>query len=414
MASHEIVQLLLKITLASSAACALVLLLRGPVRRHWSAGAAYALWAMVPLVTMAVLLPAPRTVVVLAETRMPVRLLAEVSVSTPVALDWTDALVLVWALGAVLMASLLCWQQHRFVRALGPLQLRADGCWQGREVPGLPALVGVLGPRIVLPAGFDTRYSPEEQVLIVLHERIHLHRGDVWINALVALWRCLFWFNPLWVSAQRCLHLDQEFSCDEAVIARRDDARRPYASAMLKTSLALSPLPVGCHWQDIHPLKERILMLKRPQQTVRTRRLAVLSVTGLVMLASTLAWSAQPAKPVSETGHSKGRINVEVDALGTATEPVQVREMSAPVYPGEAFAKGQKGKVMLEIDVGVDGKPTAVTVVEAEPAGVFEENTVAAAWQWQFKPSMEAGKPVAGKVRVPVWFDLDEAAHHDK
>ena len=87
--------------------------------------------------------------------------------------------------------------------------------------------------------------------------------------------------------------------------------------------------------------------------------------------------------------------------------------MQAPVYPGEAFARGQSGKVVLEVEVGVDGKPTAVKVVESTPAGVFDAATVAAAWQWQFNPSMENSKPVAGKVRVPVWFDLDETTVHD-
>ena len=42
--------------------------------------------------------------------------------------------------------------------------------------------------------------------LIVLHERTHLRRGDAWVNAAVAVWRCLFWFNPLFALAQRCLH----------------------------------------------------------------------------------------------------------------------------------------------------------------------------------------------------------------
>ena len=64
MTSTELLQTLLQTTLASSAACVLVLLLRTPVRRHVSAGAAYGLWAMVPLAALAVLLPAPRTVVV--------------------------------------------------------------------------------------------------------------------------------------------------------------------------------------------------------------------------------------------------------------------------------------------------------------------------------------------------------------
>ena len=86
--------------------------------------------------------------------------------------------------------------------------------------------------------------------------------------------------------------------------------------------------------------------------------------------------------------------------------------MPAPAYPAAAFAQGQSGRVVLEIDVGTDGKPTAVTVVESIPMGVFDANTVAAAWKWQFAPAMDEGTPVAGKVRVPVHFNMDETLTH--
>ena len=81
--------------------------------------------------------------------------------------------------------------------------------------------------------------------------------------------------------------------------------------------------------------------------------------------------------------------------------------MPAPAYPAAAIARGLSGKVVLEIDVGVNGKPAAVSVV-----GVFDADAVAAAWNWQFSPAMDDGKPVAGKVRVPVHFDLDETISH--
>jgi len=413
MTSLEIVQPLLQITLASSAACLLVLLLRGPLRRRLGAGAAYGLWAMVPLSAVALLLPAPRTAVFANPVAAAVGQVLPVSGSVSGGWGWADGLLLLWGVGALLMAALLCWQQRRFMRALGPLQALGDDCWQGADVPGLPALVGLLRPRIVLPASFHHQYSAQEQALIVLHERIHLRRGDGWVNALVALWCCLFWFNPLFVLAQRCLRADQEFSCDEHVIAQRGDARRSYASAMLKTSLALSPLPVGCHWQDIHPLKERIVMLKREQQTPLQRHLAGVGVTAAVLLVSTVAWAAQPVQPAAAPVQDNGPITAEVDALGAATVDAQAREMSAPLYPGEAFTRGQSGKVVLEIEVGVDGKPTAIEVVESSPAGVFDASTVAAAWKWQFTPSMQDGKPVAGKVRVPVHFDLDQTITHN-
>lgn len=403
MTSPDLLQLLLKVSLASTVTCVLVLLLRGPVRRRLSAGAAYGLWVMLPLAALAVLLPAPRTVVLVNPVAGAVGQVLPAPGSVSGGWGLAGSLLLLWAVGALLMAALLCWQQRRFVRALGPLQALGNGCWQGADVPGLPALVGVLRPRIVLPAGFDHRYSVDEQALIVLHERIHLRRGDGWINALVALWCCLFWFNPLFVLAQRCLRADQEFSCDEVVIAQRGDARRSYASAMLKTSLALSPLPVGCHWQDIHPLKERIVMLKREQHTPAKRRLAALCATGLVAAASAMAWAAQPAQVVAGTATRTG---------SDVTTPDGLAPMPAPAYPAAAIARGLSGKVVLEIDVGVNGKPTAVSVVESSPAGVFDADAVAAAWNWQFSPAMEDGKPVAGKVRVPVSFDLDETISH--
>lgn len=405
MTSLELLQRLLEMSVASTAACALVLLLRGPLRRHLGAGAAYGLWAMVPLAALATLLPAPRTVMVTEAMALgQIGRLHAVPVLPLTGLDLVDALTALWVVGVLGSAGWLCWQQRRFMRALGPLQAAADGCWQAGDVPGLPALVGVLRPRIVLPASFHQQYSAHEQALIVLHERIHLRRGDAWVNAAAALWRCLFWFNPLWVLAQRCLRADQEFSCDACVIAERGDARRSYASAMLKTSLALSPLPVGCHWQDTHPLKERIIMLKREQDTPARRRLAVLCATGLVAAASAMAWAAQPA-PVGASGAARSGSDV-------STQDGAV-PMPAPAYPAAAFAQGQSGRVVLEIDVGTDGKPTAVTVVESIPMGVFDANTVAAAWKWQFNPSLEDGKPVPGKVRVPVWFDLDETTTHN-
>src|SRR4029077_12446784 len=129
---------------------------------------------------------------------------------------------------------------------------------------GCPALVGAIRPRIVLPADFEQRYDGRERELILAHERTHRARGDAQANALAALLRCVFWFNPLVYFAASRFRFDQELACDAAVISRFPEARRSYADAMLKTQLAVLGLPVGCHWQSSHPLKERIAMLKKP------------------------------------------------------------------------------------------------------------------------------------------------------
>ncbi|SBV36692.1 TonB family protein [uncultured Stenotrophomonas sp.] len=416
----DVLRLLLETTLASSVAMALVLALRVPVRRWLGASAAYLLWLAVPVALVAVLLPAPGVEAV-AMAAVGNLMQADVLALQPGArmLPWRLLLGAFWLLGAASVALWLLRQQRRFVRGLGRLQRRDDGLWQAQSTAGLPAVVGLWRPRIVLPAGFEQRYSGRERQLVLLHERVHLRRGDIAINALLALLQCLYWFNPLLPLALRRCREDQELSCDERVIAHGDGARRSYANAMLKTGLAESRLPVGCHWQDQHPLKERIAMLKRPVPGKRQWVSMVLLSVGLSCGVGYAAWAVQPAHPVQvETQAAgsavtgKGRIPLEPELAGTPAQIPAVGRMPPPSYPREAYQNGITGKVVLVIDVAADGTPADVRVESAQPQGVFDAASVAAAKQWKFTPAMKDGKPVAGAVRVPIWYDLDEDADH--
>ncbi|KAG1389383.1 hypothetical protein G6F59_015570 [Rhizopus arrhizus] len=80
---------------------------------------------------------------------------------------------------------------------MGPLRPRADGSWQASGDPGLPALVGLWRPRIVVGPAFDQQFSAQEQDLILQHERSHRRNGDHWANGALLLMRTVFWFHPL-------------------------------------------------------------------------------------------------------------------------------------------------------------------------------------------------------------------------
>ena len=157
-----------------------------------------------------------------------------------------DLALAIWAFGAIAMAASFAWAQGRFMA-----EVRA-----GR---GGPAVVGLISPRIILPAH---GYTPEERELIRAHEREHVSRKDPRAAALVAVFQCLCWFNPMVHLAARLLRLDQELSCDAAVIRSRPTARSLYARTLLKTQLAATPLPFGCYF-GAHPLEVRVEMLKR-------------------------------------------------------------------------------------------------------------------------------------------------------
>ncbi|HEY0588698.1 MAG TPA: M56 family metallopeptidase [Pseudoduganella sp.] len=280
---------LLRLLLASGAACVLVLLLRQPIRRLCGAGAAYLLWAAVPVSMLATL--APRSSATLAAVPLPAPVAAAATQLTQTASSamdtgWDTALFAAWLAGAAAMAGWMAWRQWSFERGL-----RACA-WQGG-----PLLLGVWRARLVLPHSFRRDYSQAERRLVLAHERIHAERGDLLANAACALLQCLAWCNPLIHLAAARFRLDQELSCDETVLRRHGQAGT-YAKAMLKTQLAAQGLPLACQWQAVHPLKERIMQLKSsvsPARRLGGKLLATLLVAGSGLAC--MAVQAEPAAP---------------------------------------------------------------------------------------------------------------------
>jgi beta-lactamase regulating signal transducer with metallopeptidase domain len=278
----EILVVLLKVNIAAAAAVGLLLAVRKKVRETMGPDAAYLMWAIVPAVMLAVLIPSRIVLVEDGGTGQVSHFWAEAL--------WPFAAVVVfaWMTGVILMAGELLKRQQLFMEDVG---FRKAG----------PAVVGFFYPYIVTPADFSHRFSDEERTLIMAHEQVHLERQDIRVNAAVAAVRCLCWFNPLIHIGAHFLRVDQELSCDAAVIERRPRARRAYAETLLKTQLAERSLPVGCYWPagSSHPLTERIAMLTRMPFSHRRRIAAAAVVTMLVGGGGFAAWAAQPPREIA-------------------------------------------------------------------------------------------------------------------
>lgn len=297
---------LLIVTVTSSIAILFVGILRKPLRYSIGARAAYWQWLLVPASASAVLLPAPLHSVRMMTESAPGPVSAALSgamVSIDAAGASSQFLVMgltIWLLGTAVMAMWLVRRQRVFVRSLGDLTIHPDGAYRSKSVVA-PLLVGAWGARVVVPADFEARYSPEERILVLAHERAHVARRDAVVNVFATAWLCLAWFNPLMYWALARLRFDQELACDALVVAGSKLGRRHYADALLKTQLANESswlMPVGCHWQSIHPLKERVAMLKHPSPGF-ARRLAGIAITvGLTVAGGYAVWAAQPEVPV--------------------------------------------------------------------------------------------------------------------
>lgn len=79
----------------------------------------------------------------------------------------------------------------------------------------------------------------------------------------------------------------------------------------------------------------------------------------------------------------------------------------APVnYPPRARSEGLQGYVVLSVLISAAGEIEKVQVLEAEPAGVFEDSAVRGVQNWRFEPAQYQGRNVKVWARQRIRFDL--------
>ena len=127
-------------------------------------------------------------------------------------LDWTWRIT---SMGLVLVilasAAHLSWRRRRWERGhmAGTAVYISEDCG--------PAVVGFLRPHIVVPRWL-TRSSPDEQELVIAHERSHLGAYDTQLLTIaVCLLACMPWNPMLWWQLRR-LRLAIEIDCDARVL----------------------------------------------------------------------------------------------------------------------------------------------------------------------------------------------------
>lgn len=320
--------------LGASVALALVALLRRPMRRRFGASVAYAVWALLPAMVLAAAFSRPA-----APTEAPtvthntVALLPGVQPHSPLGGGHVPTTVVVlglWGAGALAFLIVRVRAQWRWRRGLGLLRFDHDDLAWSASSTALPALIGWPRARIVLPEDFATRFAPDEQALVLAHERRHRARGDLHAQLALEALRGVLWFHPLLPWAARALRHDQELACDAEVLARQPLAAADYARALLRAAAIPMP-PLATAWGSTHPLKERLAMLQQTPSSPRARRLGAAFLCAFVALASMLAWAGLPRESPVPEGKLRQTWTLEVDGGGTLGPFLLVDAPGVPV-----------------------------------------------------------------------------------
>ncbi|QIL20245.1 energy transducer TonB [Thermomonas sp. HDW16] len=140
-----------------------------------------------------------------------------------------------------------------------------------------------------------------------------------------------------------------------------------------------------------HPIQQRAATQK-PAETTNSE---IIASSGTEFVAETATDTAGPAESIS--------------AIEAAPSPMQLqyRMAPAPTYPRRALLQHLTGTVLLEVLVGIDGRPLEVKV--AQSSGYRELDEAARAQvlkRWSFQPATKNGLAVQAIGMVPIEFAL--------
>lgn len=150
------------------------------------------------------------------------------------------ALFLLWQLGSYLALRAKLSRSRRPLTdeaILAVLERESAAAGLRKPLPvytaavGSPMIVGAIKPTLLLP---ELELSTEQLSLVFRHELIHYRRRDIWYKLLLMLANAIHWFNPMVWLMVYAADRDLELSCDEAVVAGRDEAyREEYGRCLL-------------------------------------------------------------------------------------------------------------------------------------------------------------------------------------
>ena len=140
-----------------------------------------------------------------------------------------------------------------------------------------------------------------------------------------------------------------------------------------------------------------------PQTDLAAPRLDIDFNTALTSGPKLPALPALPAAPKSTA--SPRRAMPKGRGILMDRQPMIAARVPPP-YPYMARRRGIQGKVMVRLLVGMDGRVTKSEVLNAQPAGVFEDAVLRTVGRWRFSPALRSGKPIAAWVETSVKFEL--------
>lgn len=356
--------------------------------------------------------------------------------------SWTEVLWVLYASGCLIALVRLTYCFHQLIRQIqrGPLD-RIGGITKVQTQ-------GVQTPFSWFHFLFwsqDLNLAPEEQAIILAHEKAHIQQGHSYDVLLLEIIGVFFWWNPLWYALRAALREVHEFLADAAAL--QQTPVRQYGHILIRQSLSRP------RWALVQPfhsstLKQRITMMTKPSSSP----LALLKYLLLLPVGLLLFWACEnaedevqevaasiqyapafqqvdtvvtfdPATQQESTQIVKSDVYRKVEQMplfGTCGDKKgqELNDCSSKnlltyvyenvTYPAEAKDAGEEGMAVVQFIVDTQGQPYGAEVIRSsESASIDAEALRIVNNLPKFQSGMIDGKPVQVQLLLPIRFVLE-------
>ena len=211
----------------------------------------------------------------------------------------------------------------------------------------IPAVVGAIRPRIVLPLRLLDALDVEELKAVLLHEEMHRRNADPAIAVAQRLASSLLFFFPLLAPLQRRLRESAELRCDEDALTAGSEPQA-YVRALARTiQLGLDPSPAPAALGDGNPslVARRLARLREPWKTKIMTKHRVAIAVATAILAVGVFLPVAPARVVAGTEP----VIPELDRLWARNQRISLQFEDVPA--AEVLnAIATAGKILVAMD----------------------------------------------------------------
>lgn len=222
-----------------------------------------------------------------------------------------------WVCGTVVVISVMVYSYVYLLRILvGSIRMQKGVYITDRIVS--PFTLGLLHPKIYLPLSLKRECYES----VILHERVHITRRDVWAKYLAVVVLGLFWFQPILWFAYRLFVNDMEEACDETVIRKKGaEFREEYARSLLEVSFQAGKIGGAALGYRGGEIKARIVnVMNYKKAGKKTRIIALILCCTFMIIAIPLSW--QVPRMVKPNEVKKSEIEMSTSGRGIKKQDI--------------------------------------------------------------------------------------------